>query len=74
MAFATSRAALTGLRKRGFAVALARSDKERGSIYRIEKDPNDRVAVAPPTEAGEPNGIASASVRIARPPASSPLV
>jgi hypothetical protein len=35
----TSRAALTGLRKRGFAVALDRSDKERGSIYRIEKDP-----------------------------------
>jgi len=51
----TSRAALTGLRKRGFAVALDRSDKERGSIYRIEKDPNDRVAAAPPTEAGEPN-------------------
>jgi hypothetical protein len=51
----TSRAALTGLRKRGFAVALDRSDKERGSIYRIEKDPNDRVAAALPTEAAEPN-------------------
>ena len=51
----TSRAALTGLRKRGFAVALDRSDKERGSIYRIEKDSNDRVATAPPTEAAEPN-------------------
>ena len=52
---ATSRAALTGLRKRGFAVALDRSDKERGSIYRIEKDPNDRVAAALPTDAAEPN-------------------
>ena len=51
----TSRAALTGLRKRGFAVALDRSDKERGSIYRIEKDPNDRVAAALPTDAAEPN-------------------
>ena len=51
----TSRAALTGLRKRGFAVALDRSDKERGSIYRIKKDPNDRVAAARPTDAAEPN-------------------
>ena len=51
----TTRAALTGLRKRGFAVALDRSDKERGSIYRIEKDPNDRVAAALPTDAAEPN-------------------
>ena len=51
----TTRAALTCLRKRGFAVALDRSDKERGSIYRIEKDPNDRVAAAPPTDEAEPN-------------------
>ncbi len=34
----TTRAALTGLRERGFAVAIDRSDKERGSIYRIERD------------------------------------
>ena len=34
----TTRAALTGLRKRGFALAIDRSDKERGSIYRIEGD------------------------------------
>ena len=31
----TTRAALTGLRKRGYAVTIDRSDKERGSIYRI---------------------------------------
>jgi hypothetical protein len=30
----TTRAALTGLRKRGYAVAIDRSDKERGSTYR----------------------------------------
>jgi Protein of unknown function (DUF3489) len=31
----TTRAALTGLRKRGFAVAIDRSDDKRGSFYRI---------------------------------------
>lgn len=31
----TTRAALTGLRKRGYAVAIDRSDDERGSFYRI---------------------------------------
>jgi hypothetical protein len=35
----TTRAALTGLRKRGFVTAVDRSDKERGSIYRIESGP-----------------------------------
>jgi len=34
----TTHAALTGLRKRGFALAINRTDKERGSIYRIERD------------------------------------
>jgi hypothetical protein len=34
----TTRAALTGLRKRGFALTIDRSDKERGSIYRIERN------------------------------------
>jgi hypothetical protein len=29
------RAALTGLRKRGYAVAIDRSDDNRGSFYRI---------------------------------------
>jgi hypothetical protein len=31
----TTRAALTGLRKRGYAVAIDRSDDRRGSFYRI---------------------------------------
>jgi hypothetical protein len=35
----TTRAALTGLRKRGFVTAIDRSDKERGSIYRAERSP-----------------------------------
>jgi hypothetical protein len=33
----TTRAALTGLRKRGFVTAIDRSDKEHGSIYRVER-------------------------------------
>ena len=32
---ATTRAALTGLRKRGYAVAINRSDDNRGSFYRV---------------------------------------
>jgi hypothetical protein len=35
----TTRAALTGLRKRGYVVTIDRSDKERGSTYRISSDP-----------------------------------
>jgi Protein of unknown function (DUF3489) len=31
----TTRAALTGLRKRGYAISINRSDDERGSFYRI---------------------------------------
>ena len=34
----TTRAALTGLRKRGCAVAIDRSDNERGSFYRIQAE------------------------------------
>jgi Protein of unknown function (DUF3489) len=34
----TTRAALTGLRKRGYAVTIDRSDKERGSTYRAWLD------------------------------------
>jgi Protein of unknown function (DUF3489) len=33
----TTRAALTGLRKRGFVTAIDRSDKGRGSIYRVQR-------------------------------------
>ena len=32
----TTRAALTGLRKRGYKIVSDRSDRERGSVYRIE--------------------------------------
>jgi hypothetical protein len=39
----TTRAALTGLRKRGYAVEINRKDKDRGSFYRIRAE--DRGAV-----------------------------
>jgi hypothetical protein len=39
----TTRAALTGLRKRGYAVTVDRSDKERGSTYRARSDDTSHV-------------------------------
>ena len=40
----TTRAALTGLRKRGYAVGIDRADKARGSVYRIE--PTEMAGIA----------------------------
>ena len=37
----TTRAALTGLRKRGYVVMLDRSDQRRDSVYRLAFDAND---------------------------------
>jgi hypothetical protein len=45
----TTRAVLTGLRKRGYALALDRSDARRGSAYRIALDENDAHATTAPT-------------------------
>jgi hypothetical protein len=45
----TTRAVLTGLRKRGYALALDRSDARRGSAYRIALDGNDAHATTAPT-------------------------
>jgi Protein of unknown function (DUF3489) len=45
----TTRAALTGLRKRGYAVAIDRSDNERGSFDRIKVE-GERGRVAQPIE------------------------
>jgi hypothetical protein len=56
----TTRAALTGLRKRGYAVAIDRSDKQRGSFYRIPAD-----------QTGEDKAPAA---RLAEDPARSPTV
>jgi hypothetical protein len=42
----TTRAALTGLRRRGFVVMLDRTDKERGSTYSIPRDQGVACEVA----------------------------
>ena len=47
----TARAALTGLRKRGYAVRIDRGDKARGSVYRIEPSEMGGDSAAPHTEA-----------------------
>ena len=61
----TTRAVLTGLRKRGYALTLDRSDAERGSAYRIVLDANAAQAGTAPTAieplVGEPIGGASDS-------------
>jgi len=36
----TTRAALTGLRKRGYVLTLDRGDRQRGSVYRIVSKPD----------------------------------
>jgi Protein of unknown function (DUF3489) len=43
----TTRAALTGLRKRGYAVAIDRSDDKRGSFYRTFARRPNRQAASP---------------------------
>ena len=45
----TTRAVLTGLRKRGYALTLDRSDAERGSAYRIVLDASAAQAGTAPT-------------------------
>ena len=68
----TTRAALTGLRKRGYKVAIDRSDDKRGSFYRIEADKtlDDNAVFAHPGE-GQANSATALKKarRRARPPA-----
>jgi Protein of unknown function (DUF3489) len=47
----SARAALTGLRKRGYAVVIDRADKARGSVYRIEPSELGGDSAAPHTAA-----------------------
>jgi len=60
----TARAALTGLRKRGYAIASDRSDRTRGSVYRIAIPEGEAVAAqaaVAATEAPEDRDLVSAS-------------
>jgi Protein of unknown function (DUF3489) len=47
----TARAALTGLRKRGYTVRIDRADKARGPVYRIEPSELGDDSAALPTKA-----------------------
>jgi cell wall-associated NlpC family hydrolase len=62
----TTRAALTGLRKRGYEVGIDRSDKERGSIYRVAGDAKlgeTGADMAADAEIEVPDNVPSASPR-----------
>ena len=61
----TTRAALTGLRKRGFVTAIDRSDKERGSIYRVEIGPAAEDNAADHSEVAQAE-VASLSKKMRR--------
>jgi hypothetical protein len=50
----TTRAVLTGLRKRGYTLTLDRSDAERGSVYRIVHDVNAAQQGTAPTATEPP--------------------
>jgi len=50
----TARAALTGLRKRGYAIAINQSDNERGSFYRIKAEGDGRPAALPMEQPADP--------------------
>ena len=68
----TTRAALTGLRKRGYAVGIDRADKARGSVYRIKpKEMGDdsaapHVGATPTCEAPSDRPERAASLRSRR--------
>ncbi len=47
----TTRAALTGLRKRGYSVGIDRADEVRGSVYRIEPTEMGDDSATPDVEA-----------------------
>ena len=61
----TMRAALTGLRKRGYAVGMDRADKARGSVYRIE--PRSWANMAPHSTLRRRRGSVRPNARGCRP-------
>ncbi len=68
----TTRAVLTGLRKRGYALSLERSDAGRGSAYRIAADANAaRAGTAPiviePPSSARVDGASDPSASAVRP-------
>jgi hypothetical protein len=62
----TTRAALTGLRKRGYTVRIDRADKARGSVYRIEPAQRSEDSAEPNVEAPPDQPERAASQRSRR--------
>jgi hypothetical protein len=63
----TTRAALTGLRKRGYAVAIDRSDNERGSFYRIIAEGDGGPVGRPSEESANSPTSRKPAERLAKP-------
>jgi hypothetical protein len=63
----TTRAALTGLRKRGFVVAIDRSDNERGSFYRIKAEGDGRPVARPSEEPADAPTSRKPAQRLSKP-------
>ena len=63
----TTRAALTGLRKRGFVVAIDRSDNERGSFYRIKAEGDGRPVARPSEEPADAPTLRKPVQRLSKP-------
>lgn len=63
----TTRAALTGLRKRGYAVAINRSDKERRSFYRIATARDGGTAARPVEKPADSLASGNPAQRLSKP-------
>jgi hypothetical protein len=63
----TTRAALTGLRKRGYGVAINRSDNERGSFYRIKAEGDGGPVGRPIEELTDPPASRKPAQRLSKP-------
>jgi Protein of unknown function (DUF3489) len=63
----TTRAALTGLRKRGYAVAINRSDNDRGSFYRIKGEGEGAPVAVPVEQPADPPTPGSGAQRFLKP-------
>jgi hypothetical protein len=63
----TTRAALTGLRKRGYMVAIDRSDNERGSFYRIKAEGGGGPVARPSEEPADAPASRNPTQRLSKP-------
>lgn len=67
----TTRAALTGLRKRGYKLILDRSDCARGPVYRIDAERTASAAAGATSDTSAPGDARNSAARASRPTAAS---